>query len=108
MKRGVCFVNTSRGELVDETALLLALNNGTVGCAALDVLTDEISSGMMDNPIVRYALSHKNVLITPHIAGCTVESRAKTEAFLATRVAAFVREQNDLQSTQAAHSSGHS
>lgn len=108
MKRGVCFVNTSRGELVDETALLLALNNGTVGCAALDVLTDEISSGMMDNPIVRYALSHKNVLITPHIAGCTVESRAKTEVFLATRVAAFVREQNDLQSTQAAHSSGHS
>jgi D-3-phosphoglycerate dehydrogenase / 2-oxoglutarate reductase len=107
MKRGVCFINTSRGELVDETALLVALDNGTVGCAAFDVLTDESSSGMMDNPIVQYSLSHKNVLITPHIAGCTVESRAKTEVFLATRVAAFVRDQNDLPCTQAAHSSGH-
>jgi D-3-phosphoglycerate dehydrogenase len=107
MKRGVCFINTSRGELVDETALLAALDNGTVGAAALDVLTDESSSGMMDNPIVQYSLSHKNVLITPHIAGCTVESRAKTEVFLATRVAAFLRDQNDLQCTPAAHSSGH-
>jgi D-3-phosphoglycerate dehydrogenase / 2-oxoglutarate reductase len=107
MKRGVCFINTSRGELVDETALLMALDKGTVGGAALDVLTDESSSGMMDNPIVQYSLAHKNVLITPHIAGCTVESRAKTEVFLATRVAAFVRDQNDLQCTPAAHSSGH-
>jgi D-3-phosphoglycerate dehydrogenase len=107
MKRGVCFINTSRGELVDETALLVALDNGTIGCAAFDVLTDESSSGMMDNPIVQYALAHKNVLITPHIAGCTVESRAKTEVFLATRVAAFVRDQNDLSCTRAAHSSGH-
>jgi D-3-phosphoglycerate dehydrogenase len=107
MKRGVFFVNTSRGEVVDEAALLLALENGTVGCAALDVLNDENSSGMMDNPIVQYALTHNNVLITPHIAGCTVESRSKTEVFLATRVVAFVREQNDLQYIQAAHSSGH-
>jgi D-3-phosphoglycerate dehydrogenase len=107
MKHGVCFVNTSRGELVDENALLRALDNGTVGCAGLDVLTDESSAGMMGNPIVQYGLSHNNVLITPHIAGCTVESKAKTEVFLARRVATFVREQNDLQYTQAAHLNGY-
>jgi D-3-phosphoglycerate dehydrogenase / 2-oxoglutarate reductase len=91
MKPGSWFINTARGELVDEGALLKALSDGRLAGAALDVLCDERSSGMRDNLIVQYARDHNNVLITPHIGGCTGESREKTENFLATQVAAYVR-----------------
>jgi len=91
MKPDSWLINTSRGELVDEAALLKALSDGRLAGAALDVLCDEHSSGMNENPIVQYAREHNNVLITPHIGGCTGESREKTENFLATQVAAYVR-----------------
>ncbi|RXM15730.1 4-phosphoerythronate dehydrogenase, partial [Citrobacter sp. AAK_AS5] len=41
MKEGVYFVNTARGELIDESALLSALNSGRVAAAAMDVLSGE-------------------------------------------------------------------
>jgi D-3-phosphoglycerate dehydrogenase len=90
MKKGAWFINTSRGEIVDESALLFSLSQNRIAGAALDVLCDERSSGMSENPVVRYAQSHDNVLITPHIAGCTFESREKTEIFLAGRVVSFL------------------
>jgi D-3-phosphoglycerate dehydrogenase / 2-oxoglutarate reductase len=90
MKKGGWFINTSRGEIVDESALLRGLIENRIAGAALDVLCDERSSGMSENPVVRYAQSHGNVLITPHIAGCTFESREKTEIFLAGRVVSFL------------------
>jgi D-3-phosphoglycerate dehydrogenase / 2-oxoglutarate reductase len=91
MKPGSWFVNTSRGELVDEGALIKALSERRLAGAALDVLCDEDSSGMKGNLVVKYAREHDNVLITPHIGGCTGESREKTENFIATQVAAYVR-----------------
>jgi len=94
MKPGSWFINTARGELVNEDALLQALCDGRLAGAALDVLCDEYSAGgMSNNSIVQYACNHENVLITPHIGGCTNESREKTESFLATQVAAFLRTQ---------------
>jgi D-3-phosphoglycerate dehydrogenase / 2-oxoglutarate reductase len=90
MKKGAWFINTSRGEIVDESALLRGLIENRIAGAALDVLCDERSSGMSENPVVQYAQSHGNVLITPHIAGCTFESREKTEIFLAGRVVSFL------------------
>jgi D-3-phosphoglycerate dehydrogenase len=90
MKKGVWFINTSRGEIVDESALLGGLIENHIAGAALDVLCDERSSGMSENTVVQYAQSHGNVLITPHIAGCTFESREKTEIFLAGRVVSFL------------------
>lgn len=92
MKPGSWFINTGRGELVDERALLDALQKGHLGGAALDVLCDEYSSSLRDNSIVRYAQQHRNLLITPHIGGCTKESREKTECFLAARVVDFICE----------------
>ena len=86
MKQGAWFLNTARGELVDETALLEALRSGVLAGAALDVLTDEMSSGMADSPLVRYARENANLLITPHIGGATVESMANTELFLAAKL----------------------
>jgi D-3-phosphoglycerate dehydrogenase len=90
MKPGSWFINTARGELVDESALLDALRKGPLAGAALDVLADEYSSSLGENLLIRYAQQHQNLLITPHIGGCTTESREKTEHFLATRVVEFI------------------
>jgi D-3-phosphoglycerate dehydrogenase / 2-oxoglutarate reductase len=71
---------------VDEAALLAALRSGRLGGAALDVLCEEHSTAMGRHPLVQYAIDHRNLLITPHIGGCTVESMQKTEFFLGERV----------------------
>lgn len=83
MKRTAFLVNTSRGELLDETALLSALAAKRIAGAALDVLKGESSAGMANHPVVRYAKRHSNLLITPHIGGCTAESMDVTERFMA-------------------------
>jgi len=63
MKKGVVFINTGRGKVVDEEALLDALNKKQVGFAALDVLQDEYPD-METNPFV----GRDNVILTPHVA----------------------------------------
>lgn len=88
IKNGAWFVNTARGELIDEAALLEALEKGHLTGAAVDVLTNESSGGMGTNSLVRYAKTHDNLLITPHIGGCTFESVEKTEIFLAEKLRA--------------------
>jgi phosphoglycerate dehydrogenase-like enzyme len=77
MKNGVYFINTSRGEIVDEDALLEALENGKVRAAAVDVITSEMTSNKKEHPMIRYASHHDNLLVTPHIAGLTVDSEYK-------------------------------
>jgi D-3-phosphoglycerate dehydrogenase / 2-oxoglutarate reductase len=85
MREGCWFVNTSRGEVVDEAALIAALESGRLRGAALDVISGEHVAG---SRVVEYARSHSNLLITPHTGGCTRESMEKTEIFLADKVAA--------------------
>jgi D-3-phosphoglycerate dehydrogenase len=91
MKPGSWFINTSRGELVDEQALLAALRSGHIAGAAVDVLAAERSAGMGSHPLVVYARENENLIITPHIGGCTVESMAKTESFLAERLLSLLK-----------------
>jgi D-3-phosphoglycerate dehydrogenase len=91
MKAGAWFVNTSRGELLDESALLASLLDGRIAGAALDVLCGEHATGMKKHPLVAYARAHDNLLITPHIGGCTAESMAHTEEFLAEKVVSFLQ-----------------
>jgi D-3-phosphoglycerate dehydrogenase len=86
MKRGAYLINTSRGDLVDDVALLAALGSGNLAGAALDVITGESATGVANSPLVAYARLHSNLLITPHIGGCTQESMAMTEVFIAQRV----------------------
>ncbi len=90
MKPNAWFVNTARGELIDEAALLEALESGRLAGAALDVLGHEDSRGMGDHPLVRYARTSDRLLITPHVGGCTVESLAKTETFLAEKLVELI------------------
>ncbi len=89
MKKGAILINTSRGEVLDEKALLSALQSGRVGAAALDVLEGEHAQSIRKNPLVQYASSHRNLLITPHIAGATAESMEKTEIFIAKKLKSF-------------------
>jgi D-3-phosphoglycerate dehydrogenase len=69
MKRTAYFINTARGELVDETALYTALSQGLIAGAGLDVLESEPPS--QDNPLLKL----NNVLITGHFAYYSEESR---------------------------------
>lgn len=99
MKNGVIVVNTSRGEVIDEEALLQALESGKVSGAALDVLVDElpwgeskiISGTGTSMKLVDYARKHENLLITSHLGGATHESMEKTEIFIAQKVHDFLR-----------------
>jgi D-3-phosphoglycerate dehydrogenase / 2-oxoglutarate reductase len=83
MRSGAYFLNTARGELVDEEALLEALESGSLAGAALDVLAGEPLVDAAQHPLVQYARRHSNLILTPHIGGCTKESMEKTEIYLA-------------------------
>ena len=86
MKQGSFFINTARGELVDEAALLAALESGKLAGAALDVLDNEYSDDFWEKPLLKYASQHDNLILTPHIGGCTADSMHKTEEFIAHKV----------------------
>ena len=91
LRDGAWLVNTARGELVDEAALLDALHGGRLAGAALDVLAEvHVRPPSREHPLVAYARAHDNLVLTPHVGGCTHESMAKTERFLAGRVASLL------------------
>lgn len=88
MRRDAVLVNTSRGGVLDEAALLEALLAGRIRGAALDVLEGEPHPVLSANPLVEYARTHDNLIIVPHIGGNTWESTRKTELFIAKKVLA--------------------
>jgi D-3-phosphoglycerate dehydrogenase len=86
VKRGVRIVNVARGGLVDEEALLRALEQGTVGGAALDVFDHEPPG---ESPLVR----HPHVVTTPHLGASTMEAQDQVAREVAEQVLAVLRGQ---------------
>ena len=82
MKRDAILINTARGGVVDEAAVAAMLREGRLGGAALDVFDQEpLAAG---SPLA----GAPNLILTPHIAGVTLESNERVSALIAERVAA--------------------
>lgn len=89
LKPGAVLVNTGRGGLIDEDALLQALATGRLGAACLDVLTAE--PPMLDHPLLRAdAPWADRLLVTPHLGWATVEARARLVAQAAANLADYL------------------
>ena len=89
LPEGAVLINTSRGAVVDEAALLAALGSGHLAGAGLDVVADELSGGP-SQALLAYARDHDNLILTPHMGGATVESMEKAEIFMAQKLARFL------------------
>lgn len=84
---GAVLINTARGAVLDETALLHALESGRLAGAAVDVICNEQNVGQgATNPLIEYARTHDNLIITPHIGGATQESIEKADLFIANKI----------------------
>lgn len=83
MKDGVYIINVARGGVIDEKALLEALNSGKVKGAALDVFEEE-------PPTFKELVEHPNVICTPHIGASTFEAQARVGMAVVNKVKDFL------------------
>lgn len=93
MRHSAIVINTARGKLIDEKAVLAAVKMKKIAGYAADVLANESSfrGDCSRDPLVRYAKTHANVLLTPHIGGRTKEARTKTDIFIAEKLRSAVK-----------------
>lgn len=82
MKRGGVLINTARGGIVDENALSIALREGHLRGAAIDVFARE----PIEDATARLFAGLDNVILTPHIAGVTYEANERVSAITADNV----------------------
>ena len=76
MRSTACIINTARGGLIDEAALLAALDSGKISGAGLDVLESETAF----TPTGIALVNHSKVIVTPHTAWLSVEARETLQA----------------------------
>jgi len=86
MKKGAFFINTARGGLVDELALCKALESGHLAGAGLDVVT--VEPPQPDSPLLN--CQHPNLIITPHSAWASRESRQRIVDIMQANLEAFI------------------
>jgi D-3-phosphoglycerate dehydrogenase len=87
VKTGAIFVNTSRGELTDESALVEALKSGQLSSVGVDVLSGE--PDIEKSPLWKYSKKNNNVIITPHIGGFCPDAVNKVVDFSCSRILDF-------------------
>lgn len=92
IKKGAILINTSRGEVVDEAAMLLALKDGTLNGAGVDVLQGEPNTA--HHPLVEYARQHDNLIITPHIGGFSPDALDTILEFSCSRIKSYLDGKN--------------
>ena len=91
-KKPIWFLNTSRGEVVDQDALVDHLKKGTIKGAALDVLENEKLHSLTEKQLANYnyLVQAPNVVLTPHIGGWTHESYIKINEVLVSKIKALL------------------
>ena len=87
MKSSAFLINTARGAIVDQAALLEALDNNQIAAAGIDVLDPEPPP--VDHPLL--TAQPKNLLITPHVAWASRQARQRVIDEIAQNIAAFMR-----------------
>src|SRR6201993_680927 len=95
MKKGACLINTARGPLIDEAALVAALDSGHLGGAALDVVATEALP--KDLPL----LGRDNVILTPHTAFYSVEALEELQSKCANDIARVLSGEKAIYPTSA-------
>ncbi|MFW5662688.1 MAG: NAD(P)-dependent oxidoreductase, partial [Bacteroidota bacterium] len=81
VKKGLVLVNCARGGVVNEKALLAALNDGTVDYAGIDVFENEPPTDAQ-----KELINHPNVSVTPHIGASTGEAQERVGVEIAEKV----------------------
>jgi D-3-phosphoglycerate dehydrogenase / 2-oxoglutarate reductase len=100
MKPGACFLNLSRGIVVDHAALAAHLKSGHIGGAAIDVFPQEPESGGDFSTELR---DLPNVILTPHIGGSTEEAQQNIGHFVSARLVDYLRTGNTTLSVNLPH-----
>lgn len=90
MKPGAILINTSRGAILDEPALIDALQSGRLGGAGVDVIEGEWNTDLARHPLIHYARTHENLVISPHTGGITCEAQAMAYHFMANKLRQFL------------------
>ena len=90
VRPGAILINTARGAVVDEDALLAALQDGRIASVGCDVLEGEPQVRM--TRLWQYAQKHLNCVITPHIGGFSPDALIVVLRFTAQRISDFFRE----------------
>ena len=85
---GRYFINTARGELVDEGGLLAAVRSNRLAGVAIDVIADENGANRLTE--WRTLLPGRNLIVTPHIGGATFDSMDRTERYITDKLLASV------------------
>lgn len=85
MKKGSMLINTARGELIDNQALIRGLDNNNIAMAAIDVFINEPP---INDPLV----NHPKILVSPHLGASTKEAQEKVAIMLAEKTLAFFKE----------------
>jgi D-3-phosphoglycerate dehydrogenase / 2-oxoglutarate reductase len=74
-KPGSYLINTSRGEIIEESAVIEALKDKRISGYGSDVIEDEFNENVLNSPIVNAMIEGENIIITPHVGGMTREGQ---------------------------------
>jgi D-3-phosphoglycerate dehydrogenase len=89
MKPGACLINTSRGGLVDEAALIAEMRGGRIAAAGLDVIDGEWREDKVNHPLIAYSRENPRLYITPHVGGTSPDAVRLTARHMFRKVVGF-------------------